>query len=293
MTHPPVFLKRWNPLNLAADRPAVNTTVTFDKQPPNATLLVDIDQSMASQRNLVTLCRAAWINGVADTLFETNCRLQGHPWYDRLPRIIAMDTEALVDREKMTFTWTSDASWNEHPIREIIAALGNGETNVDEVDDPADLETFEIGENAVAEYIVVRILVRTEHEVLRRRLRTDFGAGTERTTSAHDAGILVTQDSALGVEALRNLIADAVFEYSPAEKDDSPQTQRRSFLEEAHTAAARLLLDEPEATAESIRHVARTHLGHLLPDERAVQLRKKPVPGADHCDVEVHILEAP
>ena len=138
---------------------------------------------------------------------------------------------------------------------------------------------------------MVRILVRTEHEVLSRRLRTDFGVGTERTASAHDAGILVTHDSALGVEALRNLIADAVFEYSPAEKDDSPQTQRRSFLEEAHTAAARLLLDEPEATAESIRHVARTHLGHLLPDERAVQLRKKPVPGADHCDVEVRILE--
>ena len=37
--------------------------------------------------------------------------------------------------------------------------------------------------------------------------------------------------------------------------------------------------------------MARTHLGHLLPDERAVQLRKKPIPGADDCDIEIHILE--
>ena len=290
MTHPSLVLKRWNPLSLAANQPTGNTTVTFDKQPPNETLLVDIDPSMASHRNLVTLYRATQINGLLDTLFETDFRLQGQPWYDRLPRIIAMDTEALVDGEKMTFTWASDTSWKDPPIRGIMTALGNGETNAEEVDDPADLETFEIGENAVAEYIVVRILVQTEYEVLRRRLRTDFGVGTEQTTSAHDAGILITRDCTLGVQALKNLIAEAVFECSRDEKDDSPQTQWYRFFEEAHTAAARLLLDEPEATAESIRYMARTHLRHLLPDQRAVQLRKKPVPGADDCDVEVRIL---
>ncbi|MCY4636486.1 MAG: hypothetical protein OXG04_18615 [Acidobacteria bacterium] len=284
MTHPSLCLKRWNPLNLACNQPTGNTTVTFDKQPPNETLLVDIDPSMASHRNLATLYRAAQINDLLDTLFETDFRLQGQPWYDRLPRIIAMNTEALVDREKMTFTWTSGTSWKDHPIREIMTALSNGETNAEEVDAPADLETFEIGENAVAEYIVVQILVQTEYEVLRRRLRTDFGVGTEQTTSAHDAGILIAPDCTLGVEALKNLIAEAVFECSRDEKEDS------HFLEEAHTAAARLLLDEPEATAESIRYMARTHLRHLLPDQGAVQLRKKPVPGTDDCDVEVRIL---
>lgn len=284
MTHPTRALKRWRPLSLAGSRPAGPSTATFDGDPPSTTLLVDLDQTMAKQRNLVTLYRAAQVNGLLDSLFETNGRLKGQHWYDRLGRIVAMDTEAVVDGEKMTFTWTDDAVWTDNGLRENLIVLSGGET--------ADIDrwsTCEIGENAVAECVIVRILVRTEYETRARRLRTDFGVGSEFRTNPDEAGIMVTADCGLAVDGLGNLIAEAVFEYS-WDRDDSEQGQRNVFMQAAHAAAARLLLNEHEAAAEIIRHAARTHLGHLLPDDRTIQLRKIQSPGEDGPDVQVAIL---
>ena len=285
MTHPARTLKRWHPLHLAVHQPTGPTTVTFEAEPPSTTLLVDLDPRMANHRNLVTLHRAARINGLVDNLFEPNMKLQGQPWYDRLPRIVAMDTEAVVDGETMAFTWTNDASWKDDDLQEMLARLRG--CRPDDIDE---WTTHEIGHDTVAEYIVVRIIVRTEYETRARRLRTDFGVGTEFQTMAHDAGIMVTRDCGLSINALKNLIAEAVFEYSFDERDDSRQTQWNNFMQTAHAVAAKLLLNKHEAAAESIRHAARTHLRHLLPDDRTVQLRKKPAPGEEVADVEVVIL---
>ncbi len=284
MTQPPFTLKRWHPLHLTMNRLTGPTTVTFDTEPPVSTLLVNVDSRLANHRNLVTLHRAAQVNGLLDSLFEPDARLEGHPWYDQLPRIIAMDTEAFIDGEKMTFTWTNDATRNDK-LQELLTELGG-----DETDSSGDKPTFEIRTNTVAEYVTVRILVRTEYETQPRRLRTDFGVGTEFRSWPDKAGIIATRDCKLDVEALKNLIAEAVFEYRYDEKDDSRETQWYNFIDEAHTVAAKLLLNEHEAAAEAIRHAARTHLGHLLPDDRTVQLRKKPVPGSKISDVEVVIL---
>ena len=284
MTHPPMTLKRWRPLSLAANQPAGPTTVTFDGDPPSTTVLVDIDRTMTKQRNLVTLYRAAQVNGLLDSLFETNGRLEGQRWYDRLPRIVAMDTEAVIDGEKMTFTWTDNAVWTDDNLQENLIALSGGE-----IADVGQWTTCEIGENAVAECVIVRILVRTEYETQARRLRTDFGVGSEFTTNPDEAGIMVTADCGLAVNGLRNLIAEAIFEYS-WDRDDSEPAQRNVFMQAAHTAAARLLLNEHEAAAETIRHAARTHLGHLLPDDRTVQLRKIHAPGENVPDIQVVIL---
>jgi len=285
MTHPPITLNRWHPLDLAVHRLTGPATMTFDAEPPGATLLVHLDPRMATQRNLVTLHRAAQVNGLADSLFEPDVTLEGQPWYDRLPRIVGMDTEASINGEKMAFTWTDDASWSNEQLQEILAAL-RGE----DIDDISEWTTFEIGHNAVAEDIVVRILVRTEHGTEARRLRTDFGVGTEFEDWPDKAGIIVTPDCALDIEALKNLIAEAIFKGSDYEKADSRETQWYNFIDNAHTAAAKLLLNEHEAAAEAIRYAARTHLGHLLPDDRTVQLRKKPVPGSEVDDVGVVIL---
>lgn len=281
MTHPRRTLKRWHPLNLSANQPA---TVEFDGDPPSTILLVDLDPTMTKQRNLITLYRAAQVNGLLDSLFETNSRLEGQRWYDRLPRIVAMDTEAVIDGEKMTFTWTDNAVWKDDRLQENLIALSG-----DEIAGIDEWNTCEIGENAVAEGIVVRILVRTEHETQARRLRTDFGVGSQFASKPDEAGIMITADCGLAVDGLRNLIAKAVFEYS-WDRDDSEPEQQNVFIQAAHAAAARLLLNEHEAAAEIIRHAARSHLLHLLPDDRTVQLRKRQTPGEDVPDVEVVIL---
>ena len=43
------------------------------------------------------LCRAAERAGVADRLFETDKRLEGYGWYDRLDRVTGVDTEITAD----------------------------------------------------------------------------------------------------------------------------------------------------------------------------------------------------
>ena len=286
MTHPPRTLTRWHPLDLKVNELAGPGTVTFEAEPPSTTLLVDLDPNMARQRNLVTLHRAAQVNGLLDCLFEPDIKLEGQPWYDRLPRIVAMDTEAAIDGEKMTFTWTDDTSWTDEKLQKTLLALSGDDTA-----DISEWTTCEIGESAVAEYVIVRILVRTKNETQPRRLRTDFGIGTEYATWPDEAGIMATPDCKLSIDTLKNLIAEAVFEYSYDDKEDSPETQWLNFMDNAHTVAAKLLLNEDEAVAETIRHAARTHLLHLLPDGRTVQLRKKPAPpGEETADVEVVIL---
>ena len=289
MTHPPLTLKRWHPLNLAVNQLTGPTTVTFDAQPPTTTLLVHLDPRMANQRNLVTLYRAAQVNGLLDSLFEPDVAIEGQPWYDQLPRIVAMDTEAIIDGERMAFTWTDDASWSDERLQEILAGLSGKD-----IDDISEWTTCELGKNAVAERVIVRILVRTGHETqahrVRTELRTDFGIGTEYEHWPDEAGIIVTPDCRLDIETLKNLIAEAVFEYSYDEKEDSRETQWYRFMDEAHTVAAKLLLNEHEAAAESIRQAVRAHLCHLLPDDRTVQLRKKEVPGSEVSDVDVVIL---
>jgi len=282
MTHRPITLKRWHPLHMAVHRLTGPSTVTFDAEPPIETLLVDLNPRMANERNLVTLYRAAQVNGLADSLFEPHDTLEGQPWYDRLPRIVAMDTEAFIDGEQTTFTWTDDATSKDGDMQQIVAALHGGDNET-----IGNWSTWEIDENLIAESIAVRILVRSRHGTEARQLRTDFGVGSEFTSDVQEAGIIVSPDCELDVKALKNLIAEAIFEYSYDEKDDSPETQWLDFMDNAHTVAAKLLLNEHEAAAESIRHAARTHLGHLLPDDRTVQPRKQPVPGEGIADVNV------
>ena len=197
MTHPPITLSRWHPLDLGVHRLTGPTTRTFDAEPPGATLLVDLDPRMAADRNLVTLHRAAQVNGLTDSLFEPNHKLEGHPWYDRLPCVIAMDTEASIDGEKMAFTWTDDQSSNVSDLQESVALLHGGDN-----DTIGDWETFESGRNAVAEHIVVRMLVRSRAGTEVRRLRTDFGVGTEYQDWPENAGIIVTPDCTLSIDAL-------------------------------------------------------------------------------------------
>ena len=288
MTHPPMTLKRWHPLNLVVNRLTGPTTVTFDAGPPTAALLVELHHRMDNKRNRVTLHRAAQVNGLLENLFEPDTTLAGQPWYDHIPRIIAMDTEATINEEKLNFTWTNEASPDDDELDDVMRAL-NGEDDTDQ------WSTHEIGENTVAKSITIRLLVRTgrDNHVRRhvRQLHTDFGVGNESGTAPDDAGIMVTPDCGLDVDALKNLMAEAIFEYGyDQDRDDSRDTQWRNFMEQAHTAAAKLLLNEHEAVAEAIRHAARTHLHHLLPDDRTVQLRKSQTPDDDIPDVQVVVL---
>ena len=284
MTHPPLTLKRWRPLEAAMNRPAEHSTATFETEPPIDTLLVDLDPTMANQRNLVTLHRAAEINGLLDSLFEPNAATATHPWQRKLPRIVGMDTEAFIDGEKMTFTWTGDAALKSVKVQEMVAVLHGGDNET-----IRNWATGEIADNTVAESIAVRILVQSSHGAEARQLRSDFGVGSEFETRLDEAGIIVTRDGDLDIEALKSLIAEAVFEDDP-DDNDSAATQLRKVRYHAHAVAAKLLLKEREAAAENLRHAIATHAWHLLPDDRTVQIRKKPARPDGHGDVEVVIL---
>jgi len=276
MTEARPTLKRWDPLGITLTERAGPTTVTFENGPPGSALLVDLDPRMELQRNLATLHRAAKVNGLLDSLFEPNPSCEGQPWYDGLGRIVAMHTEATIGDERTCFAWTEDTGSNEDELHRMLTALGSEST------------THEISEHAVAERIIVRILVRREQET-QVQLQTDFAVGSESATRLDEGGIVVARDSRLDVETLKHLIAEAIFEHD-WDANESKETQFRKFMGEAHNVAARLLLNEHEAAAEVIRQAIATHAWHLLPDERAVRIRKKPLGPDGRADVEIAIL---
>ncbi|MCY4123281.1 MAG: hypothetical protein OXG72_20425, partial [Acidobacteria bacterium] len=112
---------------------------------------------------------------------------------------------------------------------------------------------------------------------------------SESATWLDEGGIVVARDSGLDVETLKHLIAEAIFEHD-WDANESKETQFRKFMDEAHNVAAKLLLNEHEAAAEVIRQAVATHAWHLLPDEGAVRIRKKPLGPNGRADVEVAIL---
>ena len=264
MTTKPASLRRWRPRTWNPDG---ETFETFDTaaEAGDAPVLVDMDDVLEN-RDLVTLYRAAERNGLAKRLFRPKPALKGTPWYDGLERIASMSIECdcQVPNATLTLDCPRDPNWSR----------------------PGSRTENQASARSIAVIAVLHRGTRTRT----LKLQTDFAVIDEYEPNPTAAGVLVTGDSKVEVDELAALIHNAVFYPGDDENDDSPETQWLDFMDNAHTAAAKLLLNEHEAAAESIRQAVRTHVVHLLPNDRIVQLRKKPVPGEEIADVNVVIL---
>ena len=257
MTTDSATLRRWRPHSWTRQdktAEAFDTTGKAGDEP----VLVTMDD-MVENRDLAALYRAFERNGIARRLFQPEPALEGTPWYDGLERIVAMSIEYRTGDQ--TFTLECPRA---DPDSDAVRTAGN---------------------QACADAIKVRTVLRRKEATRTLELETDFAVANEYEPAPTAAGIIVTGDTALGIEELAELIHDAVFEPGDDEDDDSIETQLEDSREDAHHAACKLLLDHATAEAEGIRYAVQHRIAHLIPDEHTVQIIKHR--GQDSVQVDV------
>ena len=257
MTTDAATLRRWRPHSWTRQdktAEAFDTTGKADDEP----VLVAMDDMM-EKRDLAALYRAFERNRLARRLFHPEPALEGTPWYDGLERIVGMSIEYRTGDQ--TFTLECPRA---DPDSDAVRTAGN---------------------QACADAIKVRAVLRRKEATRTLELETDFAVADEYEPSPTAAGIVVTGDTTLGIEELTELIHDAVFEPGGEHDDDAIETQLEDAREDAHYAACRLLVDHATAEAERIGYAVQHRIAHLIPDGHTVQIIKHP--GQDSVQVDV------
>ena len=238
---PPAMLRPWRPsvadLNDWHDAPrpaAVGSdalVIDCDPEPPEAQ----------------ALWRAAERAGIASRLFEADRRLDGHPWYDAIERVVRVHTEATVERRPYPL--------DKYPVPE--------RTGAPEAPLARRPDAIRMSLTARAGKGVGRMI----------DLDADLAFAGEAWSWVGEALPLVTADSAIQPHELARTMRAAFFSASDDADSDSWETQRDRFDDEALHIATRLLVSDDEARRVSIAEAVRRELMWLAPRNRAVHIR--------------------
>ena len=238
---PPAMLRPWRPSIADSEywqdspRPvpagADALVMACDPEPPEAQ----------------ALWRAAERAGIETRLFEADRRLEGHPWYDAIERIVRIHTEATVERRPYAL--------DTYPVPE--------RTGAPEAPLPRRPDAIRMS-----------LTVRAGKDVGRMiDLDADLAFAGEAWSWVGDALPLVAAGSAIQPFELAELMRAAFFSFSDDADADSWETQRDRFDEEALHIATRLLLSDDEACRSSIAEAVRRELMWLAPRGRAIDIR--------------------
>ncbi len=206
-------------------------------------LLMDCDPEPPEAQ---TLRRAAERAGIEDRLFETDRRLEGYGWYDRLDRVRTIHTAVTANGR----THALDA----YPVPE---RKGAAQAPMPQRPD------------AIAISLAVRPASGPGRIV---DLDADVAFAGEAWSWVGDALPLVATGSGLEPHALAELMRAGFFSPSDDAEADSWETQRDRFDEEALHIATRLLCSDDEARRVSIADAVSRELFWLLPRDRAVDI---------------------
>ena len=238
---PPALLRSWRPSMAEAD---------FWREPAKlaeagrAALVMDCDPEPPEAQ---ALWRAAERHGIAARLFEADRRLQGYAWYDGLDRMAAICVLATDGGE-----WMDIDDWprpeRAHPGAARLPAR------------PAAIRM----ELAVCQ---------PAGPLATLTVPADMAFAGEAWSHIDDALPLVTADSPLQPHQLAVLLRSAFFSPSDDVEADSWETQRDRFDEEAVHLATRLLLNDDEASRQSIAEAVRRELLWFCPHGRSVDIR--------------------
>ncbi len=238
---PPRVLRPW--------RPAIADIDDWREPPKPApagpdALVIDCDPEPPEAQ---ALWRAAERASLAERIFEADRRLEGYEWYDRLDRVIGIDTGVTDDDGK---TW---------PLRDF----------------PAPGRTDAVGSPLPRRPAAIRIRLTVTTPGGRTRtlhLPADLAFGGEAWSWVGDALPLVTRDSTLEPHQLAELLRRGYFSPSDDAGADSWSTQAQRFDEDALHIATSLLCGEDSALELSIAETVRREILHLVPDARKVEV---------------------
>ena len=237
---PPAELRPWRagladienwqePPKRAAAGPGA-LVMAYDPEPPEA---------QAFQRALQGV-------RLAGNLFETDRRLEGYGWYDRLDRVVNIHTTVTIDGRTLAL----DA----FPVPERT-----GGPQAPLAQRP--------------EAICISLAIKPAEGPGRiLDLETDLVFAGEAWSWVGDALPLVTADSAVEPYALAELMRAAFFSPSDDADADSWERQRTDFDQEALHIATRLLVSDDEARRTSIADAVSRELFWLFPRDRTVDI---------------------
>ena len=190
--------------------------------------------------------RAAERAGIADRLFETDRRLEGYAWYDRLDRVRNIHTTVTAGGRACAL--------DTYPVPE--------RTGAPQAPLPQRPDAICIG-------LAVRPAEGPGRIV---DLDTDLAFAGEAWSWVGDALPLVTIGSTLEPHALAELMRAGFFSPSDDADADSWDRQRTDFDHEALHIATRLLCSDDEARKVSIADALSREMFWLFPRDRAVDI---------------------
>ena len=237
---PPAVLRPWRPSVANVDDwrdPPKLAAVGHDA------LVMDCDPEPPEAQ---ALWRAAEREGVAHRLFETDRRLDGYGWYDRLDRATGITVEVTLDGRR-------------HALDDAPLPERTGPTAAELPPRP----------EAVGIELAVRAADGAADTL---RLPADLAFAGDAWSWLHDAVPLVTAESGLQPHELAALLRNGFFSPSDDAGADSYETQRDRFDEDALHLATRLLLSDDEACRTSIAEAVRRDLMWFCPQGRTVEI---------------------
>ena len=234
-------LTQWRPIGDGQAYPQeARPTIQTNREPRQPITLVTLGGEVI-RRDEVALLRAAELNGIADQLYLANRALDGTGWYDQLGRIVDIQIRCTADGESFTLETDRDEETENNGQAESITVLGTVELG---------------GESTILE------------------LPTDLAVRSSYDSQPESAGLLITKKSTISMEELQKLVHWAMYEPGSGDDEDTLDTQEHDFLQAAHYASAKLLLEPDEAEAEIIRFAVNHRIAHLLPTDRSVEIRR-------------------
>ena len=242
----PAILRSWRPDIADSD----NCFASGQRQPIHSqTLLLPFDPE---PHHAQSLWRAANAEGIALRFCDSDSRLEGYDWYDRLPRVTGMLIAVTNEGET-------------HPVDAAGTALT--ETDADTTD-----VTFHDSPDrpdAIAFHLDVH---HPGKERERITIPADMVLYGEAWTYLDNIELLVTKNSSIEPHELAELLVHAYFCPSDDADSDSYETQKTGFEQDALHIAVTMLASEQEARRQTIAAVVDREIRWLIPKDHDVSI---------------------
>ena len=242
----PPLLRSWRPAIADTDNWCLSNLLQSTN---SQTLVIDFEPQ---PNHAQSLWRAANKEGIGVRFCDSDSRLEGYDWYDRLPRVTGMLIEFTDEGETNSF----DAAGTAFP-----------KTDADTIDD-----TFHDSPerpDSIALHLDVHHPGKTSE---RLTVPTDMALYGEPWLYLDEASIAVTKDSTLEPHELADLILDAYFCPSDDADADSYDTQKTSFELETLHRTITMLASEQEAQIQTIAAVVNREIRWLIPKHHDVSI---------------------
>ncbi len=242
----PAVLRSWRPAVADSDNWCASGLLQRTR---TQTLVVSFDPD---PHHAQSLWRAANASGIGVRFCDSDSRLEGYDWYDRLSRITGMRIDVTNEGE----THTLDAAGS------ALTQTGADTTDVTFHDSPD-------RPDAIALHLDVHHLAKERDHIA---VPADMVMHGEAWTYLDDTQPLVTKESSIEPHELAEILVHAYFCPSDDSAADSYETQKTAFELDARHIAVTMLASEEEARRQTIAAVVDREIRWLIPKDHDVSI---------------------